>query len=282
MDIVEQQFESVRGKIDEIPRSHPGFVYLPCYYRAGPPCIFFHGGRMQVLVKEKRVFNPDGYSYDLDARGFQDLGKGAYYVAFEFLPGQRFEFITEGTMLEKRLPPGGAAGEVLELIKSLGVYDLVPLLDLRRVSALENNAIVLRIKKLDPGVAAPSYAHPGDAGLDISSAEDVVIEPGERAVVGTGFAMALPEGYAAFVQPRSGLAARRGLSNVHTPGLIDCHYRGEVKVILVNLGKEPFAVKRGDRIAQMVIQRVEWARVEAVEELDDTARGEGGFGSTGL
>ena len=140
----------------------------------------------------------------------------------------------------------------------------------------------MRIKRLDPGVEPPSYAHPGDAGLDIRSAEDVVIPPGERALVSTGFAMALPEGYAAFVQPRSGLAARDGISIVNTPGLIDCHYRGEVKVILINHGSEAFRVRRGDRIAQMVIQKVERARVEVVEELDDTARGEGGFGSTGI
>ncbi|WP_350340618.1 dUTP diphosphatase [Candidatus Solincola tengchongensis] len=151
-----------------------------------------------------------------------------------------------------------------------------------RVSDRVTGTVPLRIKRLRPDVELPSYAHPGDAGLDIRSAEEVVLQPGERALVSTGFAMALPEGYAAFVQPRSGLASKHGISIVNTPGLIDCHYRGEVKVILVNLGGEPFRVRKGDRIAQMVIQRVERAEVLEVEELEDTARGEGGFGSTGI
>ncbi|MGQ9537049.1 MAG: dUTP diphosphatase [Actinomycetota bacterium] len=153
---------------------------------------------------------------------------------------------------------------------------------MRRVGDRDLSAVRLRIKRLRPEVELPSYAHPGDAGLDIRSAEEVILQPGERALLGTGFAMALPEGYAAFVQPRSGLAAKHGISIVNTPGLIDCHYRGEVKVILVNLGREPFQVNKGDRIAQMVIQRVERAEVLEVEELEDTARGEGGFGSTGM
>ncbi|MGQ9475348.1 MAG: dUTP diphosphatase [Actinomycetota bacterium] len=153
---------------------------------------------------------------------------------------------------------------------------------MRRVGDRDLGAVRLRIKRLRPEVELPSYAHPGDAGLDIRSAEEVILQPGERALLGTGFAMALPEGYAAFVQPRSGLAAKHGISIVNTPGLIDCHYRGEVKVILVNLGREPFQVNKGDRIAQMVIQRVERAEVLEVEELEDTARGEGGFGSTGM
>jgi dUTP pyrophosphatase len=162
------------------------------------------------------------------------------------------------------------------------IYDLVPLVEFQRLEGAGGGSVTLRVRKLDPSVPVPAYAHPGDAGLDICSSEDLMLHPGERSMVGTGFAMALPEGYAAFVQPRSGLAARSGISIVNTPGLIDCHYRGEVKIILVNLGSEPFEVKRGDRIAQMVIQGVEAAEVEVVEELDDTPRGEGGFGSTGL
>lgn len=282
MDIIEEQFRDVLDKIGDILRSYPGFVYLPCYYRSGPPRIFFNQDRVRILLRKENVFNPEGYAYDIADRGYQDMGEGVFYVAYEFLPGRGFEFEIEGTMMEKRLEPGGAAEEVVELVKSIGVYDLVPLLELRKVREREIDGTALRIKKLDPGITLPSYVHPGDAGLDISSAEDVTLEPGERAMVGTGFAMALPEGYAAFVQPRSGLAARNGVSIVNTPGLIDCHYRGEVKVILVNLGSETFQVKRGDRIAQMVIQKVESVRVEACDELDETARGEGGFGSTGL
>jgi dUTP pyrophosphatase len=110
-----------------------------------------------------------------------------------------------------------------------------------------------------------------------------VLHPGERALVPTGIAVSIPEGYAGFVQPRSGLASRHGISIVNTPGLIDSHYRGEIKVILVNLdGKASFEVRRGDKICQLVFQRVERAEFEEVDELDATTRGEGGFGSTGI
>lgn len=128
----------------------------------------------------------------------------------------------------------------------------------------------------------PCYAHDGDAGLDLYSATEVTLTPFQRALVPTGVAIAIPEGYAGFVLPRSGLAARSGLSLVNAPGLIDSHYRGEVKVVAINLDPEmPVEIHRGDRIAQLVIQAV--ARTEPVEvdDLGATARGEGGFGSTG-
>ena len=138
------------------------------------------------------------------------------------------------------------------------------------------------IKQLDPELPLPSYAHPGDAGADICAAEDLVLEPGARALVGTGIAIAVPEGFAAFVHPRSGLAARHGISIVNTPGTIDAGYRGEVKVCLINTDpSESFEVRRGDRIAQLVIQRVEKADFLLADSLDDTARGTGGYGSTG-
>lgn len=141
----------------------------------------------------------------------------------------------------------------------------------------------LPIKRLDPGLPLPAYAHEGDAGLDLYSVEDVTIEPGRRALVPTGIALAIPDGYAGFVQPRSGLAIRHGLSFVNTPGLIDAHYRGEVKVVAVNLDPvEPIVLRRGDKVAQLVIQRVERAEVVEADELDATMRGEGGFGSTGV
>jgi dUTP pyrophosphatase len=128
----------------------------------------------------------------------------------------------------------------------------------------------------------PSYAHDGDAGLDLYSATDVTLAPFHRALVSTGVAVAIPEGHAGFVLPRSGLAARDGLSLVNAPGLIDSHYRGEVKVVAVNLDPEvPIEIRRGDRIAQLVVQAVAWAEPAEVAELDATARGEGGFGSTG-
>jgi dUTP pyrophosphatase len=135
---------------------------------------------------------------------------------------------------------------------------------------------------LDPGLEAPSYAHPGDAGADLVAAQDVTLAPGERAVVPTGIAIALPAGFAAFVHPRSGLAARLGLALVNAPGTVDAGYRGEIKVIVVNLDPlEPISLARGDRIAQLVIQRVERAAFVEVGELPDSARADGGFGSTG-
>ena len=141
----------------------------------------------------------------------------------------------------------------------------------------------LRIKRLDPGLPMPRYAHVGDAGLDLYSAEDATLAPGHRQLIGTGIALAIPEGFAGFVQPRSGLAIRHGLSLVNTPGLIDSHYRGELKVIAVNLDHETaIEIRRGDKIAQLVIQRVEYCELLEVDSLDETARGEGGFGSTGV
>ena len=138
------------------------------------------------------------------------------------------------------------------------------------------------IVRLDAGLPLPSYAHPGDAGADLCTTVDVSLAPGERALVPTGIGIALPEGYVALVHPRSGLAARHGLSIVNTPGTVDAGYRGEVKVLLVNLdARVPVQLKRGDRIAQLVIQRVERARFVEVGQLPDSVRGEGGYGSTG-
>jgi dUTP pyrophosphatase len=128
----------------------------------------------------------------------------------------------------------------------------------------------------------PSYAHPGDAGADLCTTVDVRLAPGERALLPTGLAMALPEGYVALVHPRSGLAARCGLSIVNTPGTVDAGYRGEVKVLLINLDpREDVVLSKGDRIAQLVVQRVEHARFVEVEALPGSSRGEGGYGSTG-
>jgi dUTP pyrophosphatase len=142
--------------------------------------------------------------------------------------------------------------------------------------------VEISIKRLDPELPLPSYAHPGDAGADLHAAADLTLEPGERALVPTGIALALPEGYVALVHPRSGLAARHGISIVNSPGTIDAGYRGEVKVCLVNTDRrEAFAVRRGDRIAQLVIQRFETAAFVETDELSESARGEGGYGSTG-
>lgn len=139
------------------------------------------------------------------------------------------------------------------------------------------------IRRLDPGLPLPAYAHAGDAGADLHTAEDVVLGPGDRRLVGTGVALALPEGYAGFVHPRSGLAARFGLTIVNAPGTVDAGYRGEIKVCLLNTDREhPIVLQRGDRIAQLVIQAVARARFLEVPELPNTARGTGGHGSTGV
>jgi dUTP pyrophosphatase len=141
----------------------------------------------------------------------------------------------------------------------------------------------VRITRLDPDLELPRYAHDGDAGIDLFSAEDVTLRPLQRALVSTGIAVAIPEGYAGFVQPRSGLALKRGLGLANSPGLIDSHYRGELKVIAVNLdATDEIDIARGDKLAQLVIQPVARAELVEVEELDDTVRGEAGFGSTGV
>ncbi|WP_102337456.1 dUTP diphosphatase [Collinsella provencensis] len=138
------------------------------------------------------------------------------------------------------------------------------------------------IKRLDPTIELPSYAYEGDAGLDLRANETVDIAPYERVLISTGIAIALPDGYAGFVQPRSGMALKRGLSIANTPGLIDAHYRGELKVIAVNLdAHETIHIERGERIAQLVIQQVPIVHLIEVEELDETDRGTGGFGSSG-
>ena len=140
----------------------------------------------------------------------------------------------------------------------------------------------LPIKRLDPDLPLPSYAHPGDAGLDLFAAHDAVLAPGARELIATGIAVAIPEGYAGFVQPRSGRALREGLCFANTPGLIDSHYRGEIKIVAVNLDPHrPIHVVRGEKVAQLVIERVERAELVEVDDLGETARGEGGFGSTG-
>ncbi len=144
------------------------------------------------------------------------------------------------------------------------------------------DGVQVQVRRLDPGVPLPAYAHPGDAGADLSTTVDVRLEPGERALVPTGIGIALPEGYVALVHPRSGLAARCGVSIVNAPGTVDAGYRGEVKVVLVNHDpREAVVLHRGDRIAQLVVQQVERARFVEVAELPPSARGAGGHGSTG-
>ncbi|WP_286954738.1 MULTISPECIES: dUTP diphosphatase [Corynebacterium] len=140
----------------------------------------------------------------------------------------------------------------------------------------------MQLKRLDKGLPLPQRAHRGDAGADLYAAQDLTLAPGERALVGTGIAIALPLGTVGLVHPRSGLAAKHGLSVVNTPGTIDADYRGEIKVCLINHDlHEPIEITRGMRIAQLVIQRVELVDFAEVDDLDDTERGAGGYGSTG-
>ncbi len=142
--------------------------------------------------------------------------------------------------------------------------------------------VTLPVRRLDPGLPMPAYAHPGDAGADLMSRVDVTIGPGQRVLVPTGLALALPEGYAGFTHPRSGLAARHGITIVNAPGTIDAGYRGEVLVNLVNLDPgEPFEVRRGDRIAQLVVQRVAEVTFVETDSLPDSSRGETGHGASG-
>jgi dUTP pyrophosphatase len=142
-------------------------------------------------------------------------------------------------------------------------------------------AVPVQLCRLDPELPLPAYAHPGDAGADLVAAADVELAPGGRALVGTGVAIALPLGYAAFVHPRSGLAAKLGVTTLNAPGTVDAGYRGEIRVNLVNHGAEPVLVRRGDRIAQLVVQRVEHAVFTVVDVLPESVRGTGGHGSTG-
>jgi len=138
------------------------------------------------------------------------------------------------------------------------------------------------VRRLDPQLALPAAAHPGDAGLDLQACATVELQPGERAVIGTGFAVAIPSGHVGLVAPRSGLAARLGIGVVNAPGVIDSGYRGEVKVVAVNLGNAPVTLQRGDRIAQLIVVPHIVAELTEVEVLPASVRGEDGFGSTGV
>lgn len=147
---------------------------------------------------------------------------------------------------------------------------------------MSDHDLDVQIVRLDAGLPVPSYAHPGDAGADLRTTVDLELAPGERALVPTGLAVALPAGYVALVHPRSGLAARHGLSIVNAPGTVDAGYRGEIKVMLINHDpRESLRLARGDRIAQLVVQRYERARFVEVPALPESVRGTGGYGSTG-
>ena len=140
----------------------------------------------------------------------------------------------------------------------------------------------LKVKKIREDAKIPAYAHEGDSGMDLYSVEETILQPGETKLVKTGLQIAVPKGFEAQVRPKSGLAAKFGVTVLNTPGTVDSGYRGEVMVILINHGKEEYKVEKGKKIAQMVIAKVEEAKIDVVEDLDDTTRKDGGFGSTGL
>jgi dUTP pyrophosphatase len=147
---------------------------------------------------------------------------------------------------------------------------------------MNDSAPRLLVQRIDPDLPLPRYAHPGDAGIDLQSTSDLTLAPGERGVVGSGFAVAVPDGYVGLVSPRSGTAVKMGLSLVNTPGILDSGYRGEVKLVLINLDpSEPIEIKRGDRVGQLVVVPVATLDVVETGELPVSQRGEGGFGSTG-
>ncbi len=291
MDVSSPRAEEVYGRFRRIlAEGHPAAVYLPWFYRSVPPYLFLFPEAVRALLKRGEINGFRGRAAIFLENGYRFQRASRCRIDYRYPGGGDFTVDLEGCWMEKRL--GGEAEWIDELrlfLSKLGLFGLSPLLRLEEEGGgsgcLEETSAdspELRVKFLEEGLPLPAYAHPGDAGLDICSAAEITLQPGDFAVVPTGLAVALPEGYAAFVQPRSGLAARHGISIVNTPGLIDCHYRGEVKVVLMNHGREPFRVSRGDRIAQMVIQRVCVARVEEADELDLTERGEGGFGSTGI
>jgi len=144
-----------------------------------------------------------------------------------------------------------------------------------------DGGVTVPLQRLDPGLSVPGYAHPGDAGVDLRARHRLVLEPGDRAAVPTGIALSIPEGFAGLVAPRSGLAARHGIGVVNAPGVVDSGYRGEIRVILVNHGRDPVTIERGDRIAQLVVVPVAVVGFLEVNDLPPSSRGEGGFGSTG-
>ena len=189
---MDEQLERLMERIAGILESHPAAIYLPCFYRSTPPRIFLTQDSVRVLIRGRKILHYEVEPFDLEESGYEEMDSGRYEIAYEFLPGKRFRLELEGTMMEKTLQPGGLMEEVYEIRERLGIYDVVPLLGMQRLESAGEDGVPLRIRKLDPEVSVPSYAHPGDAGLDICSAEDVYLEPGRRALVSTGFAMALP------------------------------------------------------------------------------------------
>jgi len=250
-----------------------GFGFLET--RIGP--LFTHVGTVKRLQRDPRHRGRGVGAAVLGEIEAAALARGMALVTLTVRGGTGREryYIALGYRIDGRLPDRIQVGEdrfVEEIVMSKWL-----------TGSPAPAVATLPVQRLDAGLALPGYAHPGDAGLDLCAASDVELEPGARAVIGTGVAVAVPEGCVGLVHPRSGLAARHGLGLVNAPGTVDAGYRGEIKVILVNLDRsEPIRIQRGQRVAQLVVQRVEQVTVEEVDELPQSARGEGGLGSTGL
>lgn len=249
-----------------------GFGFLES--RVGP--LFTHVGTVKRLQRDPRQRGRGvgaAVLGEIEAAA-RDRGMTLVTLTVRGGTGREGYYVALGYRVDGRLPGRIKVGEdrfVEEVVMSKSL-----------VEGWAPAGVTLLVRRLDPGLPAPAYAHPGDAGLDLYTASDVELEPGARAVVGTGVAVAVPEGCVGLVHPRSGLAARHGLGLVNAPGTVDAGYRGEVKVILVNLDRtEPIRIRRGERVAQLVVQQVEQVTVEEVDELPPSARGEDGFGSTG-
>lgn len=245
----------------------------------GEPPLTSHLGTIRRLMRDPQFSGAGIGAVILAALEKAAAQRGIGRVTVEVRGGRGKEawYASRGYAVDATLPDrvraNGVPTEVVHMSKSL---------DGVGTGTGGRPDIRLAIQQLDPDLPLPRYAHPGDAGLDLYSSRDLTLQPGERDVVQTGVAVAIPEGYVGLVHPRSGLAARSGVSMVNAPGTIDAGYRGEVKVILINHDlHKPVDISRGDRIAQLVIQQVEVVQVEHVAELPRSARGTGGFGSTG-
>lgn len=281
--VAEAAFARVRRGVDDLAVAYDdavgetpvGFGFLA----SNDWALARHWGTVKRLQRhpERRASGIGAALLDeLEAAG-RDRGFHRLVLTVRGGTGREGFYLTRGFRLEARLPgrlrvDTGELREELVMSKVLVGADEEP----------TGSQATLPIRRLDPGLPLPAYAHPGDAGLDLRTREDVTLAPGERAVVPTGIAVAVPPGCVGLVHPRSGLAARAGLTLVNAPGTIDAGYRGEVKVVLVNLDpREPVTVARGDRIAQLLVQQVETVTVTEVAELPSAARGDRGFGSTG-
>lgn len=278
--VADAAFDRVRAGIDDlVVASEDGVVIGFGFLATNDWVLARHWGTVKRLQR-----HPDRRGTGVGAALLAELEAAARDRGLERLvltvrggTGREGFYVGHGFRLEARLPGRirtGAGHDREELVMSKALQH----------SGDEDTGaqLTLQVCRLDTALPLPGYAHPGDAGLDLSTRETVTLPPGERAVVPTGIAVAVPAGCVGLVHPRSGLAARAGVALVNAPGTIDAGYRGEIHVILVNLDRrEPVTLTRGDRIAQLIVQQVETVTVTEVAELSPSRRGESGFGSTG-